>query len=81
MDEELKQQFEKTCDDLGLNMSTAVVMLAKKMTREQRIPFDVSVDPFYGSANMNALRESVEQMHSGRVVRKTLEELDGLADE
>ena len=34
-------------------MSTAVIMLAKKMAREKRIPFEVSVDPFYSDALYN----------------------------
>ena len=27
-------------------MTTAITMLAKKMTREKRLPFEVSIDPF-----------------------------------
>ena len=46
MDEELKKDMEATCKELGLSMTTAFTIFAKKMTREKRIPFDVSVDPF-----------------------------------
>lgn len=41
MDESLKKEFDRICNDLGLSMTTAITMLAKKMTREKRIPFDV----------------------------------------
>lgn len=54
MDEDLKKQMEITCKELGLNMSTAFNIFAKKMTRESRIPFEVSYDPFYSSANRAA---------------------------
>ena len=47
MDEELKKNMEETCKDLGLSMTTAFTIFAKKMTREKRIPFDVSIDPSY----------------------------------
>ena len=47
MDEELKKNFENVCDELGLNMSTAMTIFAKKMSRERRIPFEVSYDPFF----------------------------------
>lgn len=30
MDDDLKKAFDKTCNELGLSMTTAVVMLAKK---------------------------------------------------
>ena len=45
-------------------MTTAVTMLAKKMTREKRIPFEVSVDPFYCDENMSRLRKSIAQMEA-----------------
>ena len=64
MDEDLKKDFDGICNELGITMSTAVIMLAKKMTREKRIPFDVSVDPFYSEENMARLRKSVAQMES-----------------
>ena len=38
MDEELKKSMEETCKDLGLSMTTAFTIFAKKMTREKRIP-------------------------------------------
>ena len=81
MDERLKADFDHVCNELGMNMSTAVTILAKKMTREHRLPFEVSVDPFYSESNMSALNESIQQMKDGRTVTKTFEELKALADE
>jgi len=81
MDDALKKEFDNICNELGMTMSTAVTILAKKMSREKRLPFDVSVDPFYSSTNMKSLAESVEQMKAGRTVTKTFEELEQLADD
>ncbi len=80
MDEGLKQDFDLVCNELGMSMSTAITMLAKKMAREKRMPFEVSIDPFYQAANMEALHESIRQMKQGRTVTKTLDELDGMAN-
>lgn len=44
MDENLKRSMEQLCDDLGMSMTTAFTIFAKKMTREHRIPFEVSVE-------------------------------------
>ena len=33
MDNDLKNNFDHICNELGMSMSTAVTMLAKKMTR------------------------------------------------
>ena len=64
MDNALKKEFDNVCNELGLSMTTAVTMLAKKMTREKRIPFEVSVDPFYSDENMSRLRKSIAQMEA-----------------
>ena len=81
MDEDLKKSMERTCRKLGMNMTTAFTIFAKKVSREQRIPFDVSVDPFYSEQNMAAIDESIRQIEQGRVVVKTLEELEAMANE
>ena len=70
MDEELKKNMEETCKELGLSMTTAFTIFAKKMTREKRIPFDVSVDPFYSDSNMTYLKKVVDDIESGKAVLK-----------
>ena len=44
MDENLKQQFDWLCSELGLNMTTAINIFAKTMVRQQKIPFEVALD-------------------------------------
>jgi DNA-damage-inducible protein J len=66
MDAQLKTDFEQTCRDLGLNVTTAITIFAKKMTREHRIPFDVSIDPFYSEANLAYLRQAAADADAGR---------------
>ncbi|MCL2084210.1 MAG: type II toxin-antitoxin system RelB/DinJ family antitoxin [Oscillospiraceae bacterium] len=81
MDEDLKKSMERTCQSLGMNMTTAFTIFAKKMSREQRIPFEVSIDPFYSSGNMAAIDEAAEQIERGQVVVKTVEELEAMQNE
>ncbi len=66
MDENLKKNMEQTCKELGLNMSTAFTIFARKVTREKRIPFDVSVDPFYSEKNMAVLERRIHDLESGK---------------
>lgn len=66
MDEKLKNLMEETCNELGMNMTTAFTIFAKKMTREKRIPFDVSVDPFYSESNLRHLAAVIADIESGR---------------
>ena len=81
MDEDVKKAFDQVCNDLGINMSIAITILAKKMIREQRIPFEVSVDPFYSKSNADRLYSSLKQLEQGKVIPKTLEELEGMTNE
>jgi len=78
MDEELKKSMEHTCQLLGMNLTTAFTIFAKKVSREQRIPFDVSVDPFYSTRNMNAIDEAAQQLEQGQVIIKTMAELEAM---
>ena len=79
MDEVLKKDMEKTCQELGMNMTTAFTVFAKKMSREKRIPFEVSVDPFYSDSNMARIKGSIAQLKEGQTVTRTMEELEALA--
>lgn len=44
MDAELKRQFEEFCADVGMSMTTAFNIFARKAVRENRIPFEVGGD-------------------------------------
>ncbi len=70
MDDGLKRDFDAVCNELGLSMTTAVTLLAKKMTREQRLPFEVSIDPFYSEANMARLRSAIREVEAGKSTLK-----------
>ena len=58
LDEDVKKRMERACAEMGLSMSAAFTMFAKKVGREYRIPFEVSADPFYSESNLRHL-ESV----------------------
>ena len=81
MDEEVKRSMEETCKELGITMSTAFNIFARKMSREKKIPFEVSIDPFYSENNIKAIKESIKQLEEGKVVKKSLKELEEMADE
>lgn len=66
MDADLKRNMESVCREMGLTMTTAFTMFAAKVSREHRIPFEVSADPFYSPANMRYLSGVVADIDSGR---------------
>lgn len=82
LDEEDKKKMEEVCRELGMSMSTAFTIFAKKMSREKRIPFEVSVDPFYSDGNMAYLKRILEEIDSGKatLAEHTLIEDEGVED-
>lgn len=60
IDEDTKKQLEKICNELGITMSAAFNMFAKKVIRERRIPFEISIDSFYTEGNMQVIEKSIK---------------------
>ncbi len=67
MDAELKKSMEKVCSDMGLTMTAAFTIFAKKVTREKRIPFEVSAEPFYSESNIQYLEKKMEDYKAGKL--------------
>lgn len=65
LDEADKKRMENVCNELGLSMSAAFTIFAKKVGREHRIPFEVSMDPFYSENNIAHLRRGVTALNAG----------------
>ncbi|MBO4859411.1 MAG: type II toxin-antitoxin system RelB/DinJ family antitoxin [Treponema sp.] len=66
MDTDEKKSFEEVCNQLGLTITAAFKMFAKKVVREKRIPFDLSLDPFYSESNMKHLEKVTSEIDSGK---------------
>ena len=66
LDADVKKSMEQVCSELGLSMSAAFTVFAKKVGREKRIPFEVSVDPFYSDSNIRYLENIVRDIKDGK---------------
>ena len=60
MDSDLKQQFELFCEDMGMTMSTAFNIYARKVVREYRIPFEIG-----GEVPNPETREAIKNARAG----------------
>lgn len=76
LDGEVKKAMEEVCSELGLSMSTAFTIFARKVSREKRIPFEVSIEPFYSESNLAHIRRGIEQLNNGKGVEHELIEVD-----
>lgn len=75
IDDGVKERAEIACDALGLTMSSAINLYLVKLGNEMRIPFEVSVDPFYNVENQKVLARSVKQLDAGHGIEHELVEV------
>lgn len=74
LDADVKKSMEQACADMGLSMSAAFTVFAKKVGRERRIPFEISADPFYSESNIRYLEQKMADYKAGnlKVVERDL---------
>ena len=64
--------MEQACADMGISMTAAFTIFAKKVGRERRIPFEVAADPFYSESNLAHLRRGIAALDAGQGVAHDL---------
>ena len=69
LDADVKKSMEQACSDMGLSMSAAFTIFAKKVGREKRIPFEVSADPFYSESNIRYLEQKMADYKAGKIIQ------------
>lgn len=79
MDADLKKQFEAFCTDMGMTMTTAFNIFAKKVVRENKIPFEIGGST-PNSETLEAIRE-VNQMKANPSMGKTYTDVDEMMEE
>lgn len=66
IDEATKQEAEMILNEMGMSVSTAITIFLKTVCREHRIPFEITADPFYSTANQEYLRKLYQDVQEGR---------------
>ena len=79
MDADLKKQFEAFCADMGMTMTTAFNVFARKAVREYRIPFEISGE-VPNTETVEAIRE-VQRMKADPGLGKTYTDVDQMMEE
>lgn len=76
MDAELKKQFEEFCADVGMSMTTAVTVFAKKAVRENKIPFEIS-----GDIPNEETRRAIEEARKGIGLSRAYTSVDEMMED
>ena len=78
IDATLKQEAQTLFEGLGLTLSTAINLFLRQAVREQAIPFRVGEPKklvYTKEEFRQKLEEGAEEIHAGRGIVKTLDEL------
>lgn len=80
LDDDMKKELDAMCDEMGMNITTFFMIYAKKALRDRKIPFEITApaDPFYSERNLTQIRKSDQQVREGRVIVKTMDELEAM---
>lgn len=76
MDETLKRQFDHLCNELGMNMSTAFNIFARTMVRQQKVPFEISLDV----PNAETLA-AIDDVNHGRNLSRSFHSVEELMED
>ena len=60
MDQDIKDRAEILFGEMGMSMTTAFNIFVRQVLRQGKIPFEISVDPFFSDSNMRSLRRSIQ---------------------
>ena len=88
IDDTVKQEAETLFEKLGMSMSGAINVFFRQAIREQAIPFSIRVktaeekySEYFNPHNMKILMESIAQAERGKVVTKSLAELEAMEND
>ena len=79
MDEELKSQLQELVSNLGMDMTTFFTITAKQAVREQRIPFNISME--IPNSETRAAIEEVQKMKENPSMGKAYTDVDQMMEE
>lgn len=79
MDEDLKKQLQELVSNLGMDMTTFFTISAKQAAREQRIPFDISMN--IPNEETRKAIEEVQQMKKNPSFGKSYTDVDEIMKE
>lgn len=80
IDEKVKKAFDRFCTEIGMNTSVAINLFIKTVIRENKIPFELTLEKndkaFYSKENIEHLKKSIEILEKGRGKKHELIEVE-----
>ena len=85
IDDDVKKEAESLFKKLGFSISGATNVFFRQAIREQAIPFKIMAnskyDEYFNDYNKKILEESITQIKAGKILKKTMDELEAMENE
>jgi len=85
IDDDIKRDAESLFSKLGFSISGAANVFFRQAIREQAIPFYIKAnskyDEYFNEHNNKILEKSIAQIKAGKIVKKTMAELEAMENE
>ena len=78
MDDDLKYNFERTCESFGISMTAAINIFATAVVNEQCIPFQIRAKPITREEAWKAFEEASAAARANNPKGMTLDEINEL---
>ena len=75
-DDETKLAFGRFCEYAGISVSSTINMFMKRVVRDNKIPFEVTGDPFWSGTNQAVLKKSIQEVEAGNYTTHELIDVD-----
>ena len=77
IDSEIKSQFDKVCEQIGMSANTAFNVFVKAVVRTRSIPFEIKAAPKAESmSGLEAFQQMRKMAESGQFPELTLDEIN-----
>ena len=83
IEDKMKKELDDMCAEMGMNITTFFMIYVKRALRDRKIPFEIVAprEQFYSKENVECIKESMQQIQEGKIVQKTMEELEAMESE
>ncbi len=75
-DKQVKEDFNAFCEDIGLNMSSAINIFMRTVLREQKIPFEIGLN-----TPNSKTRQVLDDIETNKNLSRTFSSVDELMED
>ena len=78
VDRQIKLEFDKFCENVGMNASTAINMFIRAALRTRELPFTISDVDYTSNRNLSDVLRAVQNRSAAIPAKMTIDEIEAI---